>query len=69
MGLKLHPRTLDVQKKQTELKILLLEFLTASDLSDIEFLQMLNEEVGMVLKYMLRHERHPHDFDKKADEA
>jgi hypothetical protein len=66
--MKLHTRTLPVRHEQTKLRQLLQDFRQNSDLTDIEYLQALQEEASITLKYMLRHERHPGEEEKRADE-
>ena len=66
--LKLHSRTKRVAGYKTDLSVLLNNFLVQTDLTNIEWLQALQEEIQRTLKYMLRSERHPDDPEKKADE-
>lgn len=66
--MKVHPRMFAVQKAQADMDLLLLDFRSKHDLTDIEFLQCLNYIGQSTLKYMLRTERHPNNPDKRADE-
>lgn len=50
-----------------KLEIVIDQFLTEHELTDIEVLQALNSYAQTTLKYMLREERHPDDPDKPAD--
>lgn len=68
-GLRLHDRTRHVQRAEYDIRGKLLDLQEEHDLTDIEMLQVLNSAEGVVLKYMLRRERHPDDPEKKADEA
>lgn len=67
-GLRLHPRTMPVQKAEGHLKRYLWDFQKEYDLTDIELLRALIECQVTVTKYMLRAERHPDDPERKADE-
>jgi hypothetical protein len=67
-GLRLHPRTMPVQKAEAKLEQLLLEFQDEYDLTDIEMLRILIGRQMTITKYMLRAERHPEDPERKADE-
>jgi hypothetical protein len=67
--MKLHPRTLPVQGASAELRGLLIDFQGRHDLTNVEMLRILIDEMQSITKYMLRAERHPNDPDAKADEA
>ena len=67
-GLKLHARTMLVQRASAELHTLILEFQERAGLTDIEMAVVLTERQQSVLKYALRAERHPDDPERKADE-
>jgi len=68
-GLRMHPRTRTVEKARWELKGTMQRLIADHKLTDAEIQIILNEEARDWLKYELRHERHPDDPDKKADEA
>ena len=67
-GLRLHPRTMPVQRAYAELGELLLEWETRHELTPIEAAMGMTEQLQRLLKYELRGERHPDDPDHKADE-
>jgi len=68
-GLKLHPRTMLVQRAEAEFHVLVARFLDAhSDLTDIELAQIMLIAAPIPLKYALRAERHPDNPSRKADE-
>jgi len=67
--MKLHPRTLPVQRAANELELLLIRFQEEHELTDVEMLRALLETSQRITKYMLREERHPGEPDHKADEA
>ena len=69
MGLTLHPRAILYQKHRAEFNRLFCDFIKNRDITYTELLILLNESTSsMVLKYMLRSERHPEDTEKRADE-
>lgn len=68
-GLQLHPRTIPVQTASQEIRTAIFELWKKHDLSYVEMLQILAEEMQTCLKYMLRAERHPTDPEKRGDEA
>jgi hypothetical protein len=68
-GLRLHPRTMPVQKAEGHFKRYVHEFQDEYDLTDIEMLRALIDAQQSITKYMLRAERHPDNPDQKADEA
>ena len=67
-GLKLHARTMPVQKADVELHNFLVDWQSRHDLTFTEVAVLLAERQANVLKYALRAERHPDDPDRKADE-
>ena len=67
--MRLHPRTIPVQTAEAEFGLWFLDFMRAEDLSYVEALQILTSAQQNLLKYMLRHERHPDDPEKRGDEA
>ena len=67
-GLRLHPRTMQVQRSEAELGTTLAAFQYEHDLTDAEMARALAAQLDRVLKYVLRRERHPDDPDRKADE-
>lgn len=66
--MKLHPRTLDVQRASSFIRGRLLDMQETHDLTDVEMLRILIEHQQSITKYLLREERHPGDPDRKADE-
>jgi hypothetical protein len=68
-GLRLHPRTMPVRSAGIHFRDYVNRFQDERGLTDIEMAQILTESLQIVLKYMLRAERHPDDPDHKADEA
>jgi hypothetical protein len=67
-GLRLHERTMIVQRYRGELGMLVWESEAARVLTDIELAGVLMELAGEPLRGALRQERHGRR-DKKADEA
>jgi hypothetical protein len=68
-GLRLHPRTMRVQRAEAEFRVAVLAFLDAnSDLTDIELAGIMLLAPAIPIKYALRAERHPDDPSRKADE-
>ncbi len=68
-GLRLHPRTMLVQKAEAEFQVCLLQFLDShSHLTDIELAHIMLIAPVVPLQYALRAERHPEDPTRKADE-
>ena len=65
--MKQHPRTTIVRRVGLDISDFALKLREKHDLTYIEYLGILNEEVARVLKYALRAERHPDDPDKPAD--
>ena len=67
-GLRLHPRTMQVQRAGAELGQLLIAWYEKHGLTDIEACVEITAQLQSLLKYPLRAERHPDDPDRKADE-
>ncbi len=67
-GLRLHPRTMPVQKAEAKFMNVAFEFQNEHDVTDIEMLRILILCQQSITKYMLRAERHPDNPDQKADE-
>jgi len=68
-GLRLHPRTMPVQRAHAELSLLISRWWRERDeLTPAELVGILLEETRSIHKYVLREERHPGDPDHKADE-
>lgn len=64
--MKMHPRALIVDRAGVELTEMAMKLRQQHELTYIEYLGILNQEAGRVLKYALREERHPDDPDKPA---
>ena len=67
-GLRLHSRTMPVQRAQSAIHMRLLELQVEHDLTDVEMLQIVMFHAGRIAVWMLREERYPGDPDHKADE-
>lgn len=67
--MRLHERTLPVQKAEAEFGLMWIDFCQENDLTYVEALQILNGTIAGHLKYMLRAERHPDEPEKRGDEA
>jgi hypothetical protein len=67
--MKLHERTLVVQKVRHEFEAFLLELEQKHELSYGELFSMLGNAIANLAKYQIRSERHPDDPDKREDEA
>lgn len=67
--MKLHERTMPVARARAEICLALIRLQEEHDLTDIEMLQAIGEAQALILKYMLRAERHPNDPEAKGDEA
>jgi hypothetical protein len=61
-----HHREPIVRRAALDLSDYALKLRERNDLTYVEYLGILNEEVARVLKYALRAERHPDDPDKPA---
>lgn len=68
-GLRLHARTMTVQRAGNALHEATLKLIDDYDLSWIELGMILGERQHAALTYALRQERHPRNPGKKADEA
>lgn len=64
--MRLHPRVHIVQRAGLELSEFAAKLREERELTEVEYLGILNDEVARVLKYALRAERHPDDPDKPA---
>ncbi len=68
-GLRLHKRTMRVEKADVDLTGILFELQNKRKLTDTEMLTILDRQFALWLRRLLRKERHPRDPGKKADEA
>jgi len=67
--MKLHERTMLVQKHHCDLDKVMIDFMDGRDITYVELLIILSQVTqSMILKYMLRHERHPDDPEKRGGE-
>ena len=68
-GLRLHSRTMMVQRAEAEFHVLIAQFLCDHDhLTDIELAGIMLLAPEIPLRQALRAERHPDDPTRKADE-
>ena len=67
--MKLHPRTVVLQRARHAFETFLLELETEHELTYGELFSLLGNAVANLAKYQIRAERHPDDPDKKGDEA
>lgn len=67
-GIRLHPRTLPVNRAGAEYYSWLLKFQEEHQLTDAEMLLIMADAETRLLTMILRCERHPDNPDKKADE-
>lgn len=67
--MKLHPRTLPVQRASADIRAALWTLQDQHGLTYAEMLGALAEHQQRIAKYLLREERHPGEPDRKADEA
>ena len=67
--MKLHERTLIVQKARHAFETFLLELEADHGLTYGEIFSLLGNATAHLAKYQIRSERHPNDPDKKGDEA
>lgn len=67
--MKLHPRTLLVQRAHIAFADALLKVIREHDLTPAETLSILTQELQSNVKFVLLVERHGTAADKKADEA
>lgn len=58
MGIRIHPRNLQVTRAKVALLEEIFDYQREYDLTNIELLQALHEAEASILKYMLRVERH-----------
>jgi hypothetical protein len=66
--MKLHPRTLPVERASAAICGDLNQLQEAHGLTDVEMLRILLDHQQTVTKRLLRGERHPDDPDRNADE-
>jgi len=69
MSLKLHERTLIVQKARNEFEEFMLALEQKHTLTYGEVFSLLGNAVANLAKYQIRSERHPNDPDARGDEA
>lgn len=62
--MKLHPRVMPWQAARADISKALGEVIARHELTHLELLQILNEEMATWLKYGIRSERHPDDPSK-----
>jgi hypothetical protein len=67
-GLRLHPRTMQVQRAGADLSQLLIDWQERHELTTIEACVEIADKLRSLLKYPLRAERHPDNPERKADE-
>lgn len=67
--MRLHERTLLVQKASLEFSELTLDLIERHGLTYGEIVGLLADQLGRMAKMMRREERHPDDPDKRGDEA
>ena len=67
--MKLHERTMKVQRARAELHNYILDFTEQHELTDAEMASILIYLTDRFNTFILREERHPGNPDKKADEA
>ncbi len=63
----IHPRTLIVKRAQNEIGKSILDLAVKHELTYIELVHVLTEEIQSHTKFALRRERHPKDPDAPAD--
>lgn len=68
-GIRLHQRTMEVQRAESKIHNHLLAVMEEHDLTFTEAASILVSLTQSALKYALRTERHPGKPGKKADEA
>lgn len=66
--MRLHPRTLPVEKAGSDLSGLVVDWVKRHDLTYTEALRCLLAEAMRMSKLVLRNQRHPGDPERKADE-
>jgi hypothetical protein len=67
--MRLHERTMLVQGARCEFTRMTLDWIEKHGLTYGEVASVLGEEICILAKMMIRHERHPDDPDKRGDEA
>lgn len=67
--MRVHPRTQVVERASNELSRLVWAWMEEHDLTYVEAVRCLLSQTQELTKFMLRHERHPEDPDRKADEV
>lgn len=67
--MRLHERTMKVNRARAELHNYILDFSEQHDLTDAETSGILIYLASRFNLFILRQERHPEDPEKKADEA
>ena len=67
-GIRMNRRTRLVEYAGTALRSCMAEIIRKYELTDAEIQVILNKEAATWLKYALRHERHPGETGKGADE-
>ncbi len=67
--MKLHWRTLIVQRAEGEVKSAVTAILEKHSLTLVEMIGILARELESLTRYVIRGERHPGDPTKKGDEA
>lgn len=67
--MKIHKRTLIVEKAQSAFAMFLLELEQKHALTYGEMFSMFGNAIANLAKYQIRGERHPDDPDKKGDDA
>jgi hypothetical protein len=66
--MKLHERTLLVQKASAEMGMAIIDIVQKYDLTYGEVFGILGQSINDFAKYLKREERHPEDPEKKGDE-
>lgn len=66
--MKIHARTLVVQKARHEFEAFLLDLEQKHELTFGELFSLLGGSIANLAKYQIRAERHPNDPDKRGDE-
>jgi hypothetical protein len=67
--MRIHPRMPIVDRAGLELSRLVWAWMNEHDLTYVEAVRCLLGQTQELTKFMLRHERHPDDSERKADEA
>lgn len=66
--MRLHKRTMPVQKAANEFRAYALDWVERHDLTYGEIVGIIAESLGTIAKFMRREERHPDDPEKRGDE-